>query len=157
VQRDSEPDWRDQNEPTYELGVTNGEVHRNAAAERVAQDERGRDLKTRHDARDVIGELDDIGVGRFERWPERETGEIDDVDGPSQAAQGPDLRRERAPVGGDSRKDDRVRWCAAAPGRHAEAVSLTRGHTHPHVLKDCNCRALGRSPIRGDEQRLRGG
>ena len=124
--------------------MTHGEVHRDATAERVAQEERGRDLKIRDDARHVIGELYDVRVRCFERRRQGESGEVDDVDGPAQPAESSDLWREPAPVGGDSRKNHGMGSCAAAPGggppdgegspgRHAEAVSLARGHLHPHA------------------------
>ena len=103
MQRYAETDRSDQDEPAHELGVADGEVHRDAAAERVAENKGRRDLKTSHNARDVVGELDDIRVGRFESRSEREPGQIDDMDGPSQTAKGPNLWREPAPVGGDPR------------------------------------------------------
>src|SRR6184192_692768 len=137
VQRDAEPDRRDKDEAAHELGSADGEVHRDAATERVSKDERGRDPELRDDTGDVLGKLDDVRVGGFERGPDCEAGKVDDVDGPSQPAESPDLWRQRAPVGGDSRKDDGMRCCAAAPGRDAEAVSLTRGHLHPHAPKNC--------------------
>ena len=108
-------------------------MHRDTAAERVPENERGRDPKARQHPRNVIGELHDGRVGGPERRRERKAGEIDDVNGPSQAPKGPDLWCEPAPVSGDSGKNDGVRSCAATPGRDAEAVPITRGDMHPHV------------------------
>ena len=116
MQRHAEPDRGNEHEPTHKLRMANREVHRDAAAERVAENERRRDRKARQHARNVIGELRNRRVRRPERRREREAGEIDDVDGPSQAAKRPDLGRESAPVSGNSRKNDCMRWCAAAPG-----------------------------------------
>src|SRR5256885_2402640 len=108
--------------------MANGEVHGDAATERVPENERRRDRKTSHDARNVVGELQDIRVGSFQRRSEREAGQIDDMHRPAEVPKRSDLRSEPAPVGGDPRKNDRVRWCAATPGRDAEAVSLARGY-----------------------------
>ena len=135
MQGDAEPDRRDEGQAADELRVTHGEVHRDAAAERVAEEKRGRDLKARDDARHVIGELHDVRVRCLEGGPQGESGEVDDVDGPAQPAEGPDLWREAPPVGGDSRKNHGMRSCPAAPGRDAEAVSVTRGYLHPHASR----------------------
>jgi hypothetical protein len=132
VERNAEPDRRDEHEPAHELGMPYREVHGDAPAERVAENQGRRDPKAGHGARDVVGELRDVRVGRLQRRAKREAGQIDHMHRPAKMAKGADLGRERAPVGGDPRKDDRVRRCAAAPTRHAEAVSITRGHLHPH-------------------------
>src|SRR5256885_14184778 len=100
--------------------MADGEMHGDAAAERVAENERRRDREPGDDARDVVGELTNIRVRRLQRGAEREPRQVDDVNGPAQVSEGPDLRREPSPVGGDTGQNDRVRWCAAAPGGNAE-------------------------------------
>src|SRR5439155_916099 len=132
-------------DPDPKLLAARQECSRLAPAPRlIGPDDRARRECARTRARAMTHELYDVRVRCFERRRQGESGEVDDVDGPAQPAESSDLWREPAPVGGDSRKNHGMGSCAAAPGggppdgegspgRHAEAVSLARGHLHPHA------------------------
>ena len=83
----------------------------------------------------------DVRVLRLQRRRECEARKIDDVHGPAETAQAPDLRGERAPVGRKPRDDERMRWSSAAPACHPEAVPVARRDMHLHGHHLCNGRA----------------
>src|SRR5712691_1096764 len=118
VQRNAQADGSDEDEPADALWVPEREVHRHATAERVPDHERTRDREVFRDAGDVSGEAVDGRISRAERRTQRETGQIDDVDGAAKPAEQADLRCEGPPVRREAGKDDAVRRGSRAPGRH---------------------------------------
>ena len=61
-----------------------------------------------------------------------EAGEVHDVNGADERAESPDLRRERARIGGEPGEQHRVRG-SRAPGGDAQLVAVALDDPHVHL------------------------
>ena len=98
MERHTQRGGRDEDQAVNEVRLPQGEVERDAPAERVPEHQGVFDPQVRGDRRDVVGELHDVRVLCLERRREGESWQIDDVHRPPKAAKRPDLRSERAPI-----------------------------------------------------------